>query len=417
MTNSQINNTEKVPIEEFSKKIVQIGNVESALKNILNKIEESGFIHATYCNFILLYNENFKGPKNIKDSVNTSVNCKDGVNTQGSNTGGSYKYSVNTDFLENLISTLSLCHPSRFFIVRNDPEIAEGHVAISCRMNSISESATVCSEIIEINSLFYSLESILTILKAFMLPGVNTKLLLGTKSFSKLEISLLSSLSNCIFLDSEKITDFIPASNNFFETFEEIIDLQWLYLSSLREQIRIAFDKQYIHDKLNSISKITITSDSDKNNSSKKSLIPVKSYLLGSWILNRLNLDPISFGVDGFECSDSLGERFTLELLNQQKEMFDTKISSEISSVEFEFKDHERRGQTSINTLRLEISESTYKIFYNTNLISTVNLGFLGDKTFETLNKYFLVGESITNYNKSLSLSHQLFLLLDAFKN
>jgi glucose-6-phosphate dehydrogenase assembly protein OpcA len=274
-------------IEHFSSvQKISVTELGKALSRIANFVDEKGYQRAIYSNFIIVHTEN----------ALSSTPCS--------------KESENS--IAQWIDELSLIQPSRFFVLRykiTELEKLSEEVpttSVWCKMTSVSKSVQVCSEIIELAVNEQSVKSIISVINAHLLPVVPVKLLFIGNCVPVSVIASLASLTRTVIIDAATIQDFYKNSHILLNVFQRIVDLQWIHLSSLREQIRLLFDRPHFLKRLQDIEKVQITTNSRETHHS----LPLSPVFIVSWFLEKMSFEPVSRGFDGIECIAPYGSPF-----------------------------------------------------------------------------------------------------------
>lgn len=310
---------------------------------------------------------------------------------------------------ERVFSELSLffeLHPSRFFLVDLRPEHPELRASIG---EPIGDSAG--SQVIVFEGAPHHLPAICGLLRAHLLIGVQTELALLDGALLPEALSALLPLSNAVLIESH-LFDHLGGSgwgDGRAALFAELlnselttIDSSWLRLSALREEIRRAFDQRGLLDpstiEIEYIPTVSYRGD-------PVSGLPTVAILLAGWCCSRLGAHrfvPTSVGgVAEFENGD--------------------KIS--ISFVRAELKDHalgsasEGRGAEVVG-LRLRCRNGGIKIHISNGVLRTevdAEVKSHSERSMEhesdtdRWRRYFLIGESVTNYRDSVMIALPLF--------
>jgi glucose-6-phosphate dehydrogenase assembly protein OpcA len=163
---------------------------------------------------------------------------------------------------EDVFEALVQARPIRF--IRVSEQSALGF-SISERCYKVG-GEVICSEYISISGPWHDVS---LSLRALLFPGIKTLALMLERSRGF--IDEVAPLCDTLIIDSEQTKD-IPEGN--------IVDLNWIRLTPIREEIRYLFDMAKSHDSSSKIIGAKVYGD--------------KGWLIAGWIFSKLGLEPES---------------------------------------------------------------------------------------------------------------------------
>ena len=267
---------------------------------------------------------------------------------------------------EDLINTFTLAHPNRAFLVVIDEEQQELKAEFSARCHKVSQNEHVCSEVIRLSAKEKNLTALKSVIRANLLTGMNTELVLfNGKNFLQ-EYENFAELSEQLIFTSADFADKFQDLSELLSSRLNLVDLEWIKLGTWRDQIKEIFDLPLARESLHELKAVNIIYSGSASSAK----------LLSGWIFDRLR--------------NAYNE--PQRLLYQITEGGD------------------KDGLCSL-TLSFQNSEDYIQINHADLLESEISLGVkirttrviedLSDN--ELLKRFFLVGESTCNYRSSLA--------------
>lgn len=165
---------------------------------------------------------------------------------------------------EDVFEALVQARPIRFIRVSEKSTL---EFSISERCYKVG-AEVICSEYISVSGPWHDIS---LSLRALLFPGKKTLALMLETSRGFLDE--VAPLCDTLVIDSELTTD-IPGGN--------IVDLNWIRLAPIREEIRYLFDMAKSHDSSSKIMGAKVFGD--------------KGWLIAGWIFSKLGLEPESGG-------------------------------------------------------------------------------------------------------------------------
>ena len=290
----------------------------------------------------------------------------------------------NKSEIEELIYTLTLVHPNRTFLIVLDDNCNELEAEFSTRCHKVSKEDHVCSEVIRLYSHPDKISELKTVLRANLITGVNTELILTGELDPVQTYKQFGDLSEQIIYSSSSLKKNFSEIKKIIESDQVLVDLEWINIGEWRQQIKEAFASHALKEKIDKINRIELT----HNNSLSSAL------LLAGWITYKLGFDYISGNKKQFNYLSKNGKK--LELSIQEKE---DKIKS-ILGVVFKL-------EVPSEYISISISDTMNTDIYVNGHIRTTrpleNYNFI-----ELIKRYYFVGDSTINYKPSLLAAYKL---------
>lgn len=252
---------------------VDLSRLQGALSSTIKTIEEAGYVHAVQSNVLVLQGE-----------------------TDGRELNG-------------WINSFSLVHPSRFFVVSASPDHPENSVEVSGRCHLVSSAATVCSEVIQMKVRPESLPAVPSLIRAHALPSAPTHLFILDESPSRELLLMMTALAGTVYFDSDRLKGFFEVVGRLKRLVPKLVDLQWISLAGWRSQVKAVFDRGHLVERIGTIGRIELVGSEKEGRD-----LPAPLYLMAGWVLDRLGLDPISYGASGYECRSRAGRSVELSV-------------------------------------------------------------------------------------------------------
>lgn len=228
---------------------VEMGQLGTALSRAVRSIEELGYLRAAHSNLLVFH------------------------------------HGLPAHELGKWIDSLTLVNPSRVFILSLNDTTGEISLDVGGRCHRVSPSVILCSEVAEVNVPRSRLPELPSVLRAHMLSGARIEAVILQESIPDWIEQLTGSLAQTVYVDSRITAGAAQAVPRFWYRKERVIDCAWMGLTSWREVIRQSFDRADLNDRLTKLSRVTFHL-SRKDNVSLLSLL-----LLPGWIQGRLRLE------------------------------------------------------------------------------------------------------------------------------
>jgi len=307
--------------------------------------------------------------------------------------------------IEEAIVCLSTVHAGRIFTIIGDETRSDIGVEIDIRLTPLSKTEEVATEVIRIVAPERLFQALPSILRAHLLSGITTELFIVEPLKNSILLNLLSPFVEECLLSSRQFENHLEEIEIIASRGAKIVDLEWIGMAAWRDQLKYIFERfggENLPDRLESIALTAITNN-DK-------VIPANALLFAGWLVNRLGLDVVAFGNGGYECRFPIG-------MKKQSIRLDLKVEKgpeHGTLVELSCEFTPRGGLRTHTVLRMNRSNSE-------TLETLVDLGpggasqFLrlsrpldsGD-TLEYLTRYYVIGESVTNYRAALKSGIEL---------
>jgi len=311
--------------------------------------------------------------------------------------------SEDKEVIEDLLSTFSMTHPGRFFIISGDSQKEGIESEVSLRCQTLSRSSYICSEVIRISSSVASLSAVPSIVRAHMMSGVPTEVFLRRPEVNIELFQQFISFCDLLIIDSEEFENDFLMMERLTRLDVPVLDLQWIGLSAWREQIKSIFERPFLEGCLSGISRIAAAGNSSLNPG-----YPAAVLLMAGWLIGSLRLEVESYGESGYECVSTTGNIVQLRLDSQIKK---GSLSSLLALEMFFSGKVSGRHDLKILLERKEVLDTTIE-FQDVHKLSRP----LDEESLTArIKKYFLIGESTTNYQSALQNALELHRLYKAF--
>lgn len=320
---------------------------------------------------------------------------------------GDYKRSANTNMIllvggvkelervEGLLESLSLTHPSRFFLLYSDAKLGGLETSVAAKCLLVAKSEHVCCEVVRIGvPNEKNLAEAKSVVQANLLTGMSTDLFLYYPATSLQTVDLLAPLADTLFFDSRALEREQEKINHISRMPLTLVDFEWVRLADWRDAVKAIFDRGAVMSLLPFTRSIRVVASATGGTNAAS----MAGLLLTGWIVSRLGLQVHGYSSrSGFECKDSSGRSVKLDLLFASD-------SNETQPLEIAF--HFERQTTHSgdphvimereSADRLEISVDVGGQSFNTS--RSLDSGEISN----FIVRYFSVGESIANYRAAL---------------
>jgi glucose-6-phosphate dehydrogenase assembly protein OpcA len=291
--------------------------------------------------------------------------------------------------VETAIDGLSLVHPSRFFVVFCDDTLEDIATEISARCHGLSKSAHVCSEVVRIGAPAAKLPMVPSIVRGHFMTGTATELYLFDRGVSRELLDRLVPLADAIVFDSSDFSERVDIVAEAARWCSSLVDVQWIGLGPWREEIKTAFASPVVRELLSGLSEISIRAAGGTREPP-----PFVALLLAGWIVERLGLTHV-IGRHG-----TLRGHLPLAGNREVRIVFDSRPAGEARLEEVRFQATLANG--SAGSVRLVHGAGGLETIVEASR-SFRSLRPLEDESRDALlRRFFLIGESTTNYNAAL---------------
>ena len=300
--------------------------------------------------------------------------------------------------VEQMLSEFAVSIPSRFFVVYHDPSVPDLQAAVAGRCQIVSRGRHLCCEVVRLAFSGAGANLLPNVLRANLLTGMSTELLVGEVGIGADLLELLRPIADRLFVDSADVPGGLPAVRRLSEELP-IVDVQWLFLSAWRDQVKSVFSHDLLIEQLARLEEIQIGVPERKAGS-----LPAGALLLAGWIGSRLHLTPMSFGSAGFVCQSPCGEQVRIVVRPGGR-----MVDGQLLSLHLGFT--RSAGAEPSVELRHEAKLETYVHAGQNYHVSRR----LDDETVTgALKRYFVIGDSTTNYRAALRFAVELDNLTQA---
>lgn len=228
---------------------VEMGQLGTALYRAVRSIEELGYLRAAHSNLLVFH------------------------------------HGLAADELGKWIDSLTLVNPSRVFVLSIDDSLANISLDVGGRCHRVSPSVILCSEVAEVKVPRIRLPELPSVLRAHMLSGARIEAVILQEAIPDWIEHLTGSLAQTVYVDTRVTSGAAQAIPRFWYRKERVIDCAWMGLTSWREVIRQSFDRSDLRDRLATLSQVTFRV-SLGDEISLLSLL-----LLPGWVQGRLRLE------------------------------------------------------------------------------------------------------------------------------
>lgn len=290
--------------------------------------------------------------------------------------------------MEPTIDALALVHPSRFFVVYVDDSLSDLTVELSARCHGLSKSQHVCSEVVRIGAPREKLWLVPSLVRGQFLTGTPTELLLYDAGVSRELLDRLAPLADVVFLDSEELAPQKDMLAEAARLSSNIVDVQWIALAPWRDEIKSAFSKPAVRELAPCITAVAI-----KAIGGTRETPPFGALLLGGWIVQRLGLTQVMGPHGGLRARYPAGGNREIGI------QFESAPGATAAVAEVAF---------AVRTPEGRVGSVRFAARNGIETIVDVGRPFRSSRPVEEedraalLRRYFLIGESTTNYNASL---------------
>lgn len=302
---------------------------------------------------------------------------------------------------EQLLTSLAVVHPGRFFILCPDPHIEGVRVNVGARCHLISRTDQVCSDVIGLYASEEGLRSLPSVLRAHLLTGVPTELFVMPPVAHRALVDAFATLSDLIILDSRSYERDLAEVEEIMSLSRALVDIEWIGLASWRDQIKLIFDRPTLAEELRALERVTIRASTPH-----RDVVPASAALLSGWIVDRLGVVARGYGRNGFECVTKRPAHGEPDALLLSLEVSQGSEESRVDEVEFRFGAEKRivvRRGASLETI-VEIGQG----FKMSRPLDP-------DPIEARLERFFVIGESTINFKAALRAAIQLEDLRRAF--
>ena len=284
------------------------------------------------------------------------------------------------DLIEELVDLFSVSHPCRFFILRPDASLAKIQSEITALCRRVGKSEHLCTEVIRISFSPTAQAAVPGVVLANLMTGTGTELYLADKSVSITDLQNFGALAERIYYDCDCFGERFFQSG-MAETLlahgAALVDLNWIALGAWREQIRLCFERVMLRNANLRLAEIRLECPALSRSAA--------GALLAGWIVDRLGLRVSKGSGSGVRLEDrhhhAMELNFKLSPGDQMRMVefvFESGLSLKLASVPGGIESHFGGGE--------------YRLFAPVE----------SEPRIELLRRYFLIGESVSNYKHSL---------------
>lgn len=304
--------------------------------------------------------------------------------------------------LDPIVDLFAAVEPCRVFVLVPDPRRkVPAAASVRARGVQLANERVSSVEMIELRYAPAERELIVQVIKEYSVPGRARKMLFFTSDLEVEDAKRYARLAEELYFDSHLFPAALGLVESGLVKVRDTVDLQWLALSPIRHQVRIAFAAPAAMAAIDAIARIEIAVPEEWEIS--------WGYLVAGWVLDRLGLEPRSLGFSGFECSSVRPRRppvlevIRLAVVGEIAVSFFRVGESEPFVLVRQF--HEDAGD---RTMRAEV-------IYNGELQEGSVVRWQEESVITLLRRYLMIGESLKNYRRAAVLAQALKRLASAF--
>jgi hypothetical protein len=305
--------------------------------------------------------------------------------------------------IESVISELSIMHPSRFFLVQLEAPAGaseQDDLNIRCevagRCHWISGTHKVCCDIVKLVASTQAIKAITSVIRTNVHTGMPIELYLVGQPRVDAAAQSLFPLVDQIYYDLRGFSGCLTEFGPVLASKVAVTDFQWVALGPWREQVKLAFERLPLRRSLQHLEGLNLVIAGQAARGGSAPLQSAIGRLLSGWFLDRLGLELRSATASGFKCRTESGKDIELKLqaapggeipaISEVSIQFGA--GAEVRQVLF------RRGGSESERVLETIVEGSLG-FKMTRALDETTLS-------ELYRKYFLVGESVSNYRAAL---------------
>lgn len=285
---------------------------------------------------------------------------------------------------DRLLSELCEVCPSRFFVIELTDKVQSIEVDASAVCHKVG-SEGICSEIIKVKLPPNSYGKIASIVRSNLVSGRATEIFfLDDEAVHQLGSSL-GPLGEGAYFDSSDFEYGLTTVSHIKDLRLRLVDLEWLRLSGWRDFIRSGFERAALRTVLNDLTEIVVKGCRAKPKRS------VALDLMAGWIVSRLGLSVVVVDENELSLIDSRKKPIVLRMYEESAHNND-----DVEEVSF-------FGEN--GTVVTFHKGDNFEI--RTSGLPKVNVHRVIDssQSTELLRRYFLIGESVANYERSLRIA------------
>jgi len=313
---------------------------------------------------------------------------------------GTMKASL--DQTTEMVEILAPVHPARFFIpvVHTDYGTLTASVAAVCV--PVSGTTSVCSEIIKLlvpNNLSSSMPSVI---RANMLTGFSTEVFVV--GWDETTEHMVKNADLVLFDSLNLPVDVLLRLLGILgETHVPTVDFNWVRLGMWREEVKRLFDIPVVQSKIDRISRLVVASSGFSPRT-----FDVSAYTFAGWLIDRLGLEPVAYGHDGWECKAASRERssVTLQLESRPDAQWNGLVKVEIWT----------RGDDGVDRCLVSITQGEMlesRISENNEFVQ--RRAVERNDYRSVVERFFLVGDSTFNYEPAQTKALSMYDLTQGF--
>ena len=224
--------------------------------------------------------------------------------------------------LHELIDTLSVLHPGRYFAVYLDELLEELKVEVSARCYGLSKQESLCSEVIMVGASRSLFQAVPSVLFAHVLSGSPIELFLCDPCSDPGTLMLFLPLAKRVIFSSSHYFDRPEILHALLGREGGLVDLEWLDLTVWRRQTARAFDRPELAALLPQLTEITVSGRLDWS---------FEPWLLAGWLADRLGVRSVAPAGKNGVLLEAGSSQIALRLAEQggggEKGLFEVKLA------------------------------------------------------------------------------------------
>jgi glucose-6-phosphate dehydrogenase assembly protein OpcA len=306
--------------------------------------------------------------------------------------------STSVDEASLLAEQIASMHQARLFLIVTEQGRERLDAEVATIVSKISEESSTCSEIIRLRTSPHLTDAAGSVVRAQSVPGFGSEMFVLDWTADRRAVECLIAHVDTTMFDIRRMPEPEEWLRVALDSDTCLVDLNWVGLGIWRAMVREAFDRPEVAARFGELSgvSVNVTGLAGQNT-------PLVGRMLGSWIVGRLGYEPVARDVSGFECRARNGGTVTLEL-----SVSESSNPPRIKEVQFRF------GGGSAVTIRLEGGRYETKVQFP-DIALSMSKPWEADSMTELLERYFLIGESTTNYSSAASRALELGRLERSF--
>lgn len=303
--------------------------------------------------------------------------------------------ALSPDSIDAELDVLAVVHPSRFFTISLDDKLSAIEASVSARCHALSKSEHVCADLIRIAAPRALFAAVPSLIRANALTDKPTELYLADASIPFEYLAPLAGNVSTMALDSGDFEGRFDELSRTEKLVKNVLDMQWVGLGLWRDEIKDVFGRPLVREFARVIRSVEITSLSPDARDSAAAL------LLAGWIADRAGVGrSVRATEGGFECSDGAGRSLRLNFRKAP-----ACGGSRVTEVVFRFDSLHVGNQAQDQYVRLRHSGEALETLVDLNVSYRTTRPFEEESRVNRIRRYFLIGESMTNYTAASRLA------------